>query len=145
MTTAPNPDAHIEALFAQRQDKLDAVFRANESTFPSAFKEESELRKAIWTSEARTLRGLQMRAMAFASDGCGVGQGAERPDQLAAGWRAAMDEDLCAAQPVQAYAAFSLARDLIRLAEADPNGPCYPTVLPRSEWHPDHFDDEDAA
>jgi hypothetical protein len=47
--------------------------------------------------------------------------------------------------PVWAFVSFSLARDLIRLAEADPDGPRYPTVLPRSEWHPDQIGGENAA
>jgi hypothetical protein len=53
-----------------------------------------------------------------------------RAGQFADDYKAAMERDPTAAHPAHAFAAFSFARDLIRLAAADPNGPRHPGGAP---------------
>jgi hypothetical protein len=105
--------------------------RASEDAFGAAAKAEYEARRAVWTTEAYSLRALQMRALAFASDLLPhEGRLSDHADQMAAGYQEGMAREPLAGPPVHAFMAFSFARDLLRLAEADPHGPRYPSAEP---------------
>jgi hypothetical protein len=100
--------------------------------FMAAYRVESDIRRAIARADALSLRELQMKALAYTSDGCGCG-GIERAEEMLAS-----DRDWLREHPKDwgAYAhhripAYTFAIALMRMAEADPNGPRPPTVPER--------------
>jgi hypothetical protein len=132
--SSPELEGEITRLFGQWQRAVDAVWAASEEEFRAAFDAEHGLRLAMKKSQAVSLRELQMQAYAFTADGCGY-------CGLAEGERAVVNaREWLERHPATAHdrvAAFTFAVTLMRLAEADPNGPRPPTIPPREKWHPE--------
>ena len=73
---------------------------------------------------------LQTRAIAFVSDLHQEEPLLAQASRFADDYKAAMERDQGAAEPAHAFAAYSFARDPIRLSAADPNGPRHPGGAP---------------
>jgi hypothetical protein len=107
--------APVTPLGSQEQRRAEEASR-------KAYRAEADVRRRIVAyTEAHTLCGLQMRAIAWAFNFCNT---VAALDRHVAQSLAAVEAD----RPSSGFElfSFSIARDLIRMAEADPRGPRFP-------------------
>jgi hypothetical protein len=118
--------AHLNAVGGTTDDSTEE----HERQWREAARANFEARRAVRMEPAYSLRALQMRAIAFLSDMHQEEPLLAHASRFADDWKAAMERDSAAAHPAHAFAAYSFARDLIRLAAADPSGPRHPGGAP---------------